>query len=528
MTVDDDRCGFVALETVDANGVLDPGETWTYTCAMALGHDTTNIVTVDAEDSLGNPWEDTASAFVDVLRPGLLVRKAVDQAIVYVDGDVVYTIEVENPGIDPLLSVVVDDSHCSPLVGPSGDAGTPNVLDGGEVWTYTCTTKLSMDTLNTVTVTAEDALEQGYEEAASADVNVIDPQINVVKSVDRSVTLAGGRVVYSYVVTNPGDDPLSNVAVSDDKCAPLGLTGGDADHDGQLDPGEIWLYTCSTIINLDTTNAVTATGDDSLGNEKTDGDTKFVDVVAPAIEIVKTADRTTVLANELVTYTYVVTNTGDTPLSGVAPTDNHCAPVLRTPDVDPNGNGRLDPDEVWTYQCQAQVGQDTTNVATVSGQPTDAAGVALPSIDPVTDSDDETVDVIRPRIAIDKTVDKPIIYAGTMVTYTYAVTNTGDVPLAFVALDDDLCETITQVLPSGDVNSNGRLDLTETWVYRCQMLLNGDATNTVDVEGLPVSGTGEAFDGIGEVTADDTARVDVINPGIVIVKTARSDGHQPR
>ena len=113
------------------------------------------------------------------------------------------------------------------------------------------------------------------------------------------------------------------------------------------------------------------------------------EVFHPAIEVVKTADPTTLLGGGDVTYTYQVRNTGDVPLAGVADriTDDTCSPVTYV-SGDEDGDGLLDTptsifedalDETWIFTCTTTVDEDTTNVVTVTGTPTDPErGAALP------------------------------------------------------------------------------------------------------------------------------------------------------
>jgi hypothetical protein len=55
-------------------------------------------------------------------------------------------------------------------------------------------------------------------------------------------------------------------------------------------------------------------------------------------------------------------------------------------------------------------------------------------------------------------------YSGDLITYTYKVTNIGDVPLADVVVTDDKCGQASYV--SGD-NGNNLLDLNELWNFAC-------------------------------------------------------------
>jgi len=69
-----------------------------------------------------------------------------------------------------------------------------------------------------------------------------------------------------------------------------------------------------------------------------------------------------------------------------------------------------------------------------------------------------------PGIKITKT--GPIFgYVGDEITYSYNISNTGDVPLSNVNVGDDQCGPIIYV--SGDENDNCKLDVDEEWMFNC-------------------------------------------------------------
>ncbi len=65
-------------------------------------------------------------------------------------------------------------------------------------------------------------------------------------------------------------------------------------------------------------------------------------------------------------------------------------------------------------------------------------------------------------------------YIGDTITYTFEVTNTGNMPLYNVSLEDDVLGSITNLI-SGDTNSDGMLDTDEVWTYEKSYTIPDDA-----------------------------------------------------
>ena len=184
-------------------------------------------------------------------------------------------------------------------------------------------------------------------------------------------------------MTNTGNESLTNITVSDDKCpnvqGPVSKSGGNGDD--VLDPGETWNYTCSYVITHHqgepnpVTNTVTATGTDQEEKPVTATDKHDTTILHPAIGIRKTGPATA-QAGSLVTYTLTVTNPGDVGFAQplVVVTDGLCEapPALQSTNGDPSP-ATFDPGDTWTYTCsvQTQVGQTSVdNVANAKGTDT--------------------------------------------------------------------------------------------------------------------------------------------------------------
>ena len=101
---------------------------------------------------------------------------------------------------------------------------------------------------NTATVTGTDRHGNSDSDEDSASVDVIHPAIDIEKTGPATATV-GAALAYTLTVTNPGDVPfaIQDVIVTDPKCEapPAGPSTGTDATPGQLDPGDVWLYTCT-------------------------------------------------------------------------------------------------------------------------------------------------------------------------------------------------------------------------------------------------------------------------------------------
>ena len=207
-------------------------------------------------------------------------------------------------------------------------------------------------------------------------------------------------------------------------------------------------------------NVGTATGKSPDGRETSDSDPSHYlgTLEEPAIDVQKAtngqdadaAPGPSILVGRPVTWTYVVSNPGDTPLSGVTVVDDHgvviyCGGVPILPEEDPE----FDDGQPFSLA----VGESVTCVAhgsALAGQYENVATASggTMSESAVEDSDpshyfgeapeDAGIDLEKSTNGQDADAPPgPVIPVGDPVAWTYQVTNTGSVSLTNVAVSDD-------------------------------------------------------------------------------------------
>ncbi|WPR73990.1 gliding motility-associated C-terminal domain-containing protein [Algoriphagus sp. NG3] len=467
-----------------------------------------NFATATGTDPDGNPTDGGDGAEVDGIKePSIQVQKATNATTYSEAGaEIKYGIEVTNTGNVTLADVTVED----PLTGLDDNVGTLAPGESATIITSYTVTQNDVDSGSITNVATAMGTDPDGGESKDEDEVVIDgtqsPSIRVVKAADQTTYDEAGAVInYTLVVTNSGNVTLTGVTIEDP------LTGLDETvGTGTLVPGESatvttpYTITQQDVDNGEVANTGTASGTDTNDNEITDEDEVIITADQRGeIEIDKSSDVTSYDSpGDIITYTLIVTNTGNVTLSDVTVED----PLTG---LDQN-IGTLAPAEVITLtesytvtQTQIDAGQ-VENTATVEG--------LTPNDNTVTDEDDVTVLALQAAAIEVKKTAVPRIYdvEGDVITYTIVVTNTGNVTLSGVTLEDPLTgysENIGTMVPGEE------LTFTTAYIIVQQDLENGNVLNEVMVEGTtPDSSTVEDEDDV-RVFADG-------EPGIEILKTA--------
>jgi hypothetical protein len=203
VTVSDDKCanvqGPVSKTGGDDDDLLDPGETWTFTCTTPAkhadedaNHVITNVATATGKDPYGDPVSDTDDDTTKVIHPAIAIDKT-GPASATAGDKIAYVLTVTNPGDTSFAesTVKVADEQCNgdpvTLLGKGGDTSGGS-LDPGDVWTYTCSLQTA-------------AGDQNVENHAT--VQGTDELKQVVSSADAATTVLATQVVLGERVT-PG------------------------------------------------------------------------------------------------------------------------------------------------------------------------------------------------------------------------------------------------------------------------------------------------------------------------------------
>ncbi len=520
-------------ESMDADGALQVGETWTfqftYEVTQAdIDNGTTILNTVCVSDTPDDDDCDSATTTI-TQSPNIVIVKTFTD---YDDNDgngevsrgdrLYYTLTSTNTGNVTLAPVnVVDDltsdSATCASVAPGGTCVldvtyvvTQGDVDAGEV-TNIGSTDGTPPTGPPVTDTDPEAVDVPQHPALRVDKVYL---ANADEDGNGEVSL-GDTLTYAVKAFNDGNVTLTNVIVDDD------LTG-DSTTCPSVAPGGV----CTLIVAYEVTQGdvdagrIDNTGTGDSDQTPPDEDDETVPVPQhPSIdalkELVSNADEDgngEVSLGDTLTYTITATNDGNVTLTDVTVDDDLTgtvdAPCAAT--LAPNGSCSVDVTYVVT-QADVDAGE-ITNIGTTEGTP--------PTGPPVTDTDPEEVDVPQyPSIdALKELVSNADedgngeVSLGDTLTYTITATNDGNVTLTDVTVDDDLTGTVDAPC-AATLAPNGSCSVDVTYVVTQADVDAGEITNIGTTEGTPPTGP--------PVTDTDPEEVDVPQyPGVEVLKTA--------
>ena len=357
-------------------------------------------------------------------------------------------------------------------------------------------------------------------DSAILSVYNCDPEIVLTKVVDSSPVIEGDTVTFTITVENMGVDPVSNLGIND--LLPPELTFSTVTPSfgtwtapdwtiGNMYSGEVHTLIVEATVNevsagTTVTNTISNTQTQTEADVLPDDPTEDVTIINNELEITKTdraaPDGSYDTVGEMITYDFVVTNTGDQIIPSV---------TIRDPDIDP---GSLSPASVSNLAIGASANFTAThtitqadieanqviNTATAEGTLSNGFIISDTSDDP----DDPTTTVNDPTVTPLEQVGALVLEKiaqpasdglydtlGELITYEFTVINTGNVSLNNVTITDSnidpgsLSPTSIANLPAG---SSAVFTATHTIVQLD--FDNGNTTNSALASGTePVEGT---------------------------------------
>ena len=506
------------------DGVLQPGETWTFqlnytvpeTCIEVPWY-LCNEVWAYGWLCHGAVWDD-ASSCIMIVHPDICVEKSCEPCVAVEGHPINFTVTVTNCGDVELQDVYFYDE----LLDQSfykADYEADGSLAPGECWTLVLNWVVPEDDVDYQYCIRNVATAYGrvchawYEASDCCCVRVVHPCIDIEKWSPYTMIVEDHWIPYYLNVTNCGDVELYNVRVYDTMFGWLYLYDMIDDPDGVLMPGEWWNITLWYYVEptdavdvYSICNMATVYGD-LCHATYTDFDCWCIEVYHPCIDIEKTADTGMTVEGHPVTYTITVTNCGDSMLHNVRVYDCMFGWFhLDAYQVD----GTLNPGEVWQFSISYCVPDkdpcpeiwEICNTATVYGDFCHAT---------LCDESTWCIKVVHPSIDIEKDVNCCSAEAGDTVVYTFSVTNTGDVALDNVTVED---ERIGYLGVIGHLEPGQTVCLSTEWQVPCD-LMDDPFCNLAVVKGYVITewNCHEVM-----VSDSDCARLDIIHPRLTVLK----------
>ncbi len=386
-----------------------------------------------------------------------------------------YTFDVTNNSAIAVTNVSVTDPKVASITCPGGNPFAS--LGAGA--TVRCTGSY---VLSQGDVDAGQVDNTATADSAETEGTTDDETVPLVQNIDWTITKTGtfndditddglaqpGETIgYVFAVQNTGFVTLTNVMVTDPKVSPIDCTP-ENNPIASIAPGVTIPCTGSYVITQSDIDAgqVTNTGTGDPDETPPDTSTEITDLPQlAAMTVEKSSATTQVGAPVPVLYSYLVTNTGNVTLNGIALGDDNDEDDLSCPSTS------LAPGEFMTCSASHDVTQGEIDA---DGSPIPGSGVLANTVtgtatelqEPVTDSLEIPISPDA-SMTVQKSSPTTEITAAGPVTYNYLVTNTGSVTLTVISLADDNvdvavdCGGITTLDPGADMQCTATHTVTQ-------------------------------------------------------------------
>ncbi|BCW38716.1 hypothetical protein StoSoilB3_02510 [Arthrobacter sp. StoSoilB3] len=514
-----------------AAGILLPGETVTATATYAVtqadidaGH-VANSATTTGTPPSGPPVTPPPGTTDTPLTPAPAMEftKTADASGVQNPtkvGDIVkYAFTAKNTGNVTLKNVTITDQLAGLSALSYNWPGTAGELLPGQTVTATATYAITQSDIDAGHV-ANSATTTGTPPSGppvtpppgTTDTPLTPaPAMEFTKSADDSAvhdpSKAGDLITYTFTAKNTGNVTLKNVVIDDPLAGLSALTYSWPGAAGTLLPGETVTATATYAItqaDIDAghvANSATTTGTPPVGPPVTPppGETDTPLTPAPGMEFTKTADASAVHSpskvGDLITYTFTAKNTGNVTLTNVS-IDDPLAGLSALSYTWPGAAGTLLPGQTVTATATYAITQADINAGHVANSATTTGTPPTgPSVTPPPGTTDTP---LTPAAGLEftKTADASAVgdptHVGDLITYTFTVKNTGNVPLKGVVVNDSMpgLSALNYAWPgdAGVLLPGQTVTATATYAITQADINAGKVANTATATGIPPAG----------------------------------------
>lgn len=497
-------------------GTLPPGVTLDPSTGVLSGTPTTAgsyPFTVQVSDAFAVTA--TQAVTLQVTAGPIVIVKSASTSSAAPGDTVNYTVTATNTAAAAFSGVTFTDA----LVGVLDDAvynadatattGTVAFTSPNLTWTGDLAAGAAVTVTYSVTVANPDAGNKILSNAVTSStvgttcpVGGADPRcvdavtvsiLTITSSSSVTTTQPGGVVAFTYTATNNGQTPYPDATFS----VPLGdllddatynldgqttsgsiaLVGNDLVWTGSLAPGESVTTTSSLTVNSpDTANQVlsatlssTTQGNTCPVGAPAPACTSTVPVLTPGLSIATTANVATITPGGTITYTLALSNTGQTPYTGISVTDS-LARVLSDATYNADATASTGsvsytaPNLTWTGDLAVGASATITFTVTVlDPDPGDkllvnaVTSAVIGNNCPVGGTDpacSAVVNVLVPGLTIAKSASSATTTPGGAVTYTVTVTNSGQTPVLGATFADSLSALLDDATYNADVTAS--------------------------------------------------------------------------